>query len=348
MKNKNFWLPIITLVCCLTLGTLLFLQDRQVYSESSYRVVMGTFAKILVTAKNEKQAKDCIEAGFAQIRLVESLMSDYKSDSEISRVNANAFKEPVRVSDATFEVLQKSIEHSKISDGAFDITVGPLVELWRKAGDSNTVPSAEELSKIAEKVGFEKLLLDNETKSVRFMVEGMKLDLGAIAKGYSIDKAVEAMKANGAVSGMVDIGGDIRCFGKPADRENWIIGLQDPSKPEEFIDTGKSLLVIKLTDEAVATSGDYQRFVTVGGKKHSHIIDRKKEDGAESLSSVTIIAKTAIDADALATTVSVLGAEKGLKLIEDTPDVEAILITSGPEYKMIKTNGADRFIKKSD
>jgi thiamine biosynthesis lipoprotein len=226
------------------------------------------------------------------------------------------------------------------------------VDLWRSAKKKSAIPNEEELAAAKAKVGFEKAILDDEKQTVRFAVDGMRLDLGAIGKGYAVDKAIEAAQRAGAYGAMVDLGGHIRCFGKPArGRDNWLIGLQDPKavKNPEFQAPGLSesgiLLTLKLTAEAIATSGDYQQFVSIEGRRYSHIVNRQTGAGAQGLSSVTIIADSATDADALATAVSVMGAEKGLALIEKMPGVEAILITSPPKYEIIKTSGAEKYIK---
>jgi thiamine biosynthesis lipoprotein len=326
---------------------------RQVELESGYRLVMGTFARVVAVAEDSGTAEKCIEAALAEIHKVDYLMSDYKSDSEISRLNRDGFKEAVRFSQSTYEVLQRSIEFSRLTDGAFDITVGPLVDLFRTEKEKQVPPSPEEISEAKSKVGFEKLKLDAQNRTVQFTVEGMRLDLGGIAKGYAIDQAIEAMQTAGAVGGMVDIGGDIRCFGAPLkNKPHWTIGLQNP-KPEPDAAEQDLILKVKLADGAVATSGDYQQFVTIEGKHRSHIIDRRTGTSAEGLSSVTVIADNATDADALATAVSVMGAEKGLALIEKLPGTEAILITSRPEsvpseaegYTLLKSTGAEKYIK---
>jgi len=235
------------------------------------------------------------------------------------------------------------------------------VDIWRSAAEANSVPSDNELRQARSKVGYEKLILDANGMSVRFAVEAMKVDLGGIAKGYAVDKAVEAMQNGGAIGGIVDVGGDIRCFGlPPKSRDRWLIGLQDPSVGTDTaiptqvgIGTGKPLLVLKLTDAAVATSGSYRRFALIEGKKFSHIIDTKTGYSSAGLTSVTIISENVTDADALATAVSVMGAEKGLALIETIPETEAILITSPPKpvpskvdgYELIKTSGVEKFIE---
>jgi thiamine biosynthesis lipoprotein len=210
----------------------------------------------------------------------------------------------------------------------------------------NSLPADAELQQARSKVGYDKLILDANEMSVRFAVEGMRVDLGGIAKGYAIDKAVEAMQKGGALGGMVDIGGDIRCFGSPPAGQNiWRIGLQDPDKAKAGLDAGTPLLVLNLTNTAVATSGNYRRFVVIEGKMHSHIIDTKTGYSSDELTSVTIFSQNTTDADALATAVTVMGTEKGLALIETIPQTEAILISSPPEYKLIKTSGAEKFIE---
>ena len=327
-------------------------KDKSVWSagrvdvDSGMHEVMGTFARVVAVAADSNTAKGCIEAAFAEIEKVDKLMSDYKSDSEISELNRDGFRRAVKVSESTYEVLQRSIDFSKLTAGAFDVTVGPLVDLWHSAQDTNSLPTDVELQQARSKVGYDKLILDANETSVRFAVEDMRVDLGGIAKGYALDKAVEAMQKGGAVGGMVIIGGEIRCFGlPPAGRSRWQIGLQDPKEAKVGFDAGTPLLVLHLTDAAVATSGDYRRFVVIKGKKYSHIINTKTGYSSDELASVTIISPSAIDADALSTAVTVMGAEKGLALIETIPETEAILITSAPEYKLIKTSGAEKFME---
>ncbi len=342
---------IIVILVCLSLVAVSFIScagKERADADSGYQMIMGTFAHVVAVAENTGTAKKCVRAALEEIRRVDDLMSDYKSDSEISRVNSQGYEKAVNVSEDTYKVLQRSIEFSKMTGGAFDVTVGPLVALFRKAKENKVAPSEEQIALAKSKVGFEKLKLDSENMTVQFSDDGMLLDLGGIAKGYAIDKAIEAAKRYGAIGAMVDIGGDVRCFGLPPEgREHWLIGLQDPNSSIEGISGGGLRLVLKITNEAVATSGDYQQFVLIEGKRYSHIMDSKTGTSAERLSSVTIIAENATDADAFATAVSVMGAEKGLALIERLPNTEAILITPQPKYEMIKTSGAEKFIKSA-
>ncbi len=340
----------IVILVCLSLAAMFFFScaDRnRADADSGDQMIMGTFAHVVAVAEDSGTAKECVQAALEEIRKVDELMSDYKSDSEISRVNREAGEKAVQVSESTYEVLQRSVEFSEMTGGAFDITVGPLVALFRNAKEDKVAPSEQQIARARSKVGFEKLKLNNENKTVQFSENGMLLDLGGIAKGYAIDMAIAAAQRCGAIGAMVDIGGDVRCFGLPPEgKDHWLIGLQDPNSAIEGIEGGGLLLVLKITNSAVATSGDYQQFVLIEGKRYSHIMDRKTGTNAKGLSSATIIANNATDADALATSVSVMGAEKGLALIEKLPETEAILITSGPKYEVTKTSGAEVYVNK--
>jgi thiamine biosynthesis lipoprotein len=339
----------IVILACLSLVVASFLsysgRDRA-DADSGYQIIMGTFAHVVAVAKDSGAADKCVRAALEEIHKVDDLMSDFKSDSDIGRANAEADKQPVQVSESTFEVLQRSVEFSKLTEGAFDITVGPLVDLFRTAKKTGAAPTQEQIAQAKTKVGYEKLELDGENRTVRFRVEGMRLDLGAIAKGYAVDKAIEAALRCGAIGAMVDLGGNIRCFGAPPKgRDHWLIGVQDPNSAIEGIGGGRLLLTLKITDASIATSGDYQQFALIAGKRYSHILDPHTGWSAEGLSSVTIITDNATDADALSTAVSVMGMDMGLALIEKLPHTEAIFVTSGPKYEITKTPGALKYVK---
>ena len=321
-------------------------ESSSVELDSGYRVVMGTFSRVVVIAGSERKARRCVEAAFDVQRRIDEQMSYQREDSELSRVNRDAADEPVRVDPLTFEVLQKSIYFSKLSDGAFDVTVGPLMDLWKAAGEANASPTEEALAEARAKVGYEKLILDEKNMTVRFAVKGMRIDLGGIGKGYAVDKSIEAMKELGALGGMVDLGGNIRCFGQPPrSQDYWRVGLQDPNVSPDDMDASKILLVLAITDQSVATSGDYRRFVKVHGEKQSHILNARTGRGAGELVSDTIIAPDATAADALSTAVNVLGPEKGLAQIERLPGVEAILIPPGKTAQPIFSTGARAYIR---
>jgi thiamine biosynthesis lipoprotein len=344
-RDKKSFIAIIAVVIFILALLHFGLAEREPESftaDGGYRPVMGTFARVIVIAADERAAQACIEAAFGQISKIDELMSYHNPDSEISRLNRSAFENPVKVTPLTFQVIKKAIEFSQLTDSAFDVTVGPLVDLWRQAGDANTVPTEQQLQEAGSRVGWDKLILKDNEQSVQFAVDGMQLDLGGIAKGFAIDRAVEAIEEVGGLGAMVDIGGDIRCYGKtPKGQKYWLVGLQNPNlESEEQI-----LFTLKLSAGAVATSGGYQRYFLIGGRHYSHIINERTGSTAEALSSVTIIADSATDADALATAVSVIGAERGIELIENRAGTEAIIISAAPEYKVTETSGAEKFIR---
>ncbi len=337
-------------LCVVVAGLLLFGYRRQdnaapVKVDSGYQMIMGTFARILVMAPDEATGRTCIKEAFAAQKQVDQLMSYYRDDSELAQINEHAHDRPVKIHAHTLAVLQKALKISERSQGAFDVTIAPRLDLQKSAAEANTPPSAEAIQEAQAKVGWDKLELDPNEGTIRFMVPGMRIDLGGIAKGFAIDQSIRALQDHGALGAMVDIGGDIRCFGiGPPGKEHWSIGLQDPRVSADDTDPQRILLVLKLKDLAITTSGHYRRFTVIEGKKTSHIIDPHTGQGSDKLSSVTIMAQDAITADGLATAVSVLGQEKGLALIEQTPQVEAIVI-GNDSNQTIKTSGAHRHIE---
>ena len=342
MKKDNATKTAIHILGLAVVVGFLFWQLRQKpaqYYESPNLLVMGTVAKMMAAPNKQGKVEDAFKDAMAELERIEAMMSDYREDSQLSEVNRSAFAGPVAVDDELFYVIAEAVRYSELSDGAFDVTVGPVVQLWRKAKASGVQPSEEEVGLAKIKIGWRNLILDGQTKTVQFKIEGMFIDLGGIAKGYAIDKAIQVLRSHGVPGGMVDVGGDIRCFGKPPRAAtHWYIGLQDPRQE------GTTTLKLQVNDMAVATSGDYRRFVMIDGQRYSHIIDPQKAESAKDLSSVSIIAPTAIQADALATAVSVMGYKKGLELIESLENVEAITISSAQPEQIEKTSGANGYI----
>ncbi len=325
MKKKTCILLISLSVLCFVVWRIATVE-RLITVKSGVHIVMGTFARLVVIAENETVAQSGIKAALDAQKQVDKLMSYHREDSELAKINAQAYDHPVVVAPETMVVLQEAVHISQITHGAFDVSVGPLIDLWKQAGDTNTPPTKTQISEARAKVDYTQIILDPNAMTVAFGRPGMKLDLGGIAKGYAIDLCIQAVKDHGAAGAMVDIGGDIFCYGKaPRSQKSWRIALQDPQTANAPL-TNQIKLILNVTDRAVTTSGHYQRFELVGSDKVSHIIDTYEGTGSKELASVTILAPTAIVADALATAVSVLGHEKGLALIESLPDTEAIVI----------------------
>lgn len=309
--------------------------------ESGNIIVMNTIAKITAVAKDEQTARVAIDAAVKEVKRLEGLMNRYDPNSQLSLVNRLADKEPVKIDKDLFEIFQRSIYYSELTDGAFDITVAPLIDLFRACAEANTPPTDRQLAEVKEKIGCEKIILDVNDFSIRLAAGGMKLDLGAIAKGYAADKAVAIMKNRGATGGLVNLGGQIGSFGATETNGKWIIGVQDPANPQD----NKIITTFALNDSAIATSGNYHRFYTIAGKQYSHIFNPATETSADALSSVTIFAETGTAADALATAVTVMGTEKGLGLIKTLKNTEAIIVVA-ETGQTIKTDGIQKFLTK--
>ncbi|MDD5454973.1 MAG: FAD:protein FMN transferase [Candidatus Ratteibacteria bacterium] len=281
-------------------------------------ILMGTFVEITLTQQRDRLVDETAK----KIQGWENELSVFKKGSDVKKLNSLEKDKTARVSDDVYEVIEKSIHYSKLTDGAFDITVSPLLKLWKfEGGKLKKTPSEEVIKKAMELVGWENVILVPKRKAVGFKKEGMSINLGGIAKGYIVDKAAEYLKKKGIKSALINAGGDIYCFGEKDDGELWNIGIQHPRKKKEIIGT------LALTDKATATSGDYEKFVTLQGKKFSHIINPRTGYPVDNnIAQVTIVADTCIEADALATALMVMGKEKGLELIEKLPNTEAVII----------------------
>lgn len=314
--------------------------------DSGRFLIMGTFARIRLVCKSEQQGQEALSAARQTIARIDKLMSTYRGDSELSEVNREAGKKPVRVSLEAYDLLKMSLEYSRKTGGAFDITIAPLLKVWQDAEKQNRPPTADELTKAEELVDFEKLRLSTaKERTVSFAEEGMELNVNAIAKGYAVDRVLAALRRPGIVAALVDIGGEIACFGQRISGEDWLIGVQDPfalSNDNPFI--VKPRWKIRLRNCAVATSGDYRQYTTIEGKKYSHIIDPRTGEPIRKLPSVTIIAERSVDADALSTAVSVLGLEEGMKLIESLPNTEALLVGgTGEKPQIYRSTGFNKY-----
>ena len=289
-------------------------------------LLMGTEVKVTAVAASRARARAAIDGCVARMSRLEGLLSRRIATSDIARCNSAAAHFPVPVDPETIRVLQEARRYSELTGGAFDVTVMPLIRVWMEAARANGLPTEEDLAKAGKRVGFRRVSLDETARTVRFTGEGAAIDLGAIAKGYIVDRGLIVLRQAGISAGLIEAGGDIAAFGRKPDSSAWRIGVQDPTQPQS-----KAALVevIEIGDAAVATSGNYRRFSEINGKRYSHIIDPRSGRPADAVPSVTVVARDATTADALATGVSVLGVEDGLRLIESLPGVEALLITVG-------------------
>ncbi len=287
------------------------------------RFLWGIPVTVLVYAEEPVKA---VDLAFSEIVKVGKKLSYYSEGSEISKINKNAGKKPVKVSKITLRTLLTALEVSRITGGAFDPTVGPLLKLWDfKKG---VVPEERSLKEALRKVDYRKVKVNEEEGTV-YLEEGAVLHLGGIIKGAMVDSAVELLKSKGALAGLVAVGGDIRVFGKRPDGRPWRIGVRNPR--------GEGVIaVIELREGAVSTAGDYERFFVKDGKRYHHILDPRTGFPAEGVASVTVIAESSAFADALSTGLFVLGKEEALDILKKL-GLEGIIVTE--EGEVVATEG---------
>jgi thiamine biosynthesis lipoprotein len=274
------------------------------------QISMGVLARVELYAPDERSAIAAARAAFARIDALDRTLSDYMPESELSRLSARPFGAPVAVSDDLFRVLERSVEVSEASGGAFDATVGPLVRLWRAARASGELPSTSDVDEARARVDWRAIELDRAHHTVRLAKPGMQLDVGAIGKGYAADAAVETLREHGVTRCLVALAGDIRIGDGPPEANGWRI---DASATNDVVP--RDVDRMQLANCGVSTSGDTEQFVEIGGKRYSHIVDPHTGVGLTSRTRVTVIARDATTADALATAASVLGPERGLDLV---------------------------------
>jgi thiamine biosynthesis lipoprotein len=306
--RRRFLVPGLLLILFLASGC-----NPKVTSNKEF--LMDTEVEIILPGGDEED----FTAAFGEMKRVAALLDVHNPSSEISRVNRLASRQPVRVSGEIFDLLETAGEYNRLTSGACDVSIRPLTLLWAERGKLKEIPPPAAIEERRYLVGSQGIILDEEKRTVRFRKEGMALDLGGIAKGYSVDRAIEILKERGISEALINAGGDIRVMGK----KKWKVGLQHPRDEKEV------LTVFRLSNQAVATSGDYQRYFIREGRRYHHIIDPDTGYPAAGSVSVTIIGPTAIQADILATGIFILGPEKGMELVESLPDVEGLIIDSG-------------------
>ncbi|WP_243122887.1 FAD:protein FMN transferase [Haloimpatiens lingqiaonensis] len=299
---------------------------------------MGTVVSLKVYGE---KAEENIEEAIKLLGNIEEKMSVNKENSEVNRLNSSAGNKSEKVSKETYYVIKKAIEYSKLSEGAFDITVEPLVKLWGIGTDKARIPSKEEIEKAKELINYKNIEI-NEDGQIYLKKSGMKIDLGAIAKGYGADEIKSMLIKNGVKSAFINIGGNVNLLGSKTDGSPWKIGVQNPLK-----DKGEYLGILTTEDKSIVTSGNYERYFEKDGKRYHHIFDVKTGYPADKgLISTTIVSDKSIDGDALSTTTYVLGLEKAIKLVESQKGVDAIFVTK--DKKIYVTSGVKDKFKLTD
>jgi len=342
--SKLFHKPII-LSLCIVVFDLFSCAPKEVREE---RFLMGTMVEIIAYGKNQSQLEKAVQDGFKEIERLEKKLSRYRADSVVSQINQNADKKPIKIDDEVFNLIEKAIEICKASRGAFDITALPLILLWNFDRENHLPPASKEVKEKLKLVGCDKIVLGKENQTVFFTEPGMMIDLGGIAKGYGAERVAEILKKSGVSAGIVNLGGDLRVFGGGG--KGIAIGIQDPR------DSSKVVAKIYLKDSAVATSGDYERFFIYQGVRYSHIIDPRNGFPASGQGSVSVLCEDGMEADAWATALFVLGAEKGIGVLKRIKGLEAVFIdenynyqfTSGLEGKLIWLKEENRNVWNRD
>ncbi|UMB55500.1 FAD:protein FMN transferase [Lutibacter sp. A64] len=282
--------------------------------------LMGSRFDITVVANDSIQANKYIDTAVAEISRIEKLISSWDENSQTSEINRNAGINPVKVDKELFNLIERGIGISKLTDGAFDISYASMDRIWKFDGSMTKMPSKDEIIASVEKVDYQNIILDKENSTVFLKLKGMKIGFGAIGKGYAADMAKTLLISKGVSSGIINASGDMNTWGKQPNGKDWKIAITNP------MNKNKVFALLPITNGAVVTSGNYEKYVNFNGKRYTHIIDPRTGYPSTGIISVTVFAPKAELADALATSVFVMGKEAGLDRINQLPKIECIII----------------------
>ncbi len=288
-------------------------------------LLMGTRFELVAVSEDGQLAEMAVAAGIQEIQRIEALLSEWQPTSQTSAINRSAGGMPVPVDKELFELIRRSIRLSKLTGGAFDITWAAADKVWRFDGSMQELPSPEAIANSIRHIGYEKIQLFPETHSVRLQEAGMKIGFGAIGKGYAANRARDLMRSMGIKNGVVNAAGDLVTWGRQADGQSWYIGIADPAEKDKVFSW------LTADETAVVTSGSYEKYAEINGKRYAHIIAPRSGYPVTGLKSVTIICPDAELADALATATFVLGKEEGLYLVNQLKGVECLMVTDSDE-----------------
>ncbi|WP_421806752.1 FAD:protein FMN transferase [Flagellimonas sp.] len=315
-------------LCCL----LSFGQSRQTdVTVKKTLKLMGTRFEITVVAPNEEIGYINIDEAVSEIERIERLISSWDEKSETSLINKNAGIKPVKVSRELFNLIERAIKISEITDGAFDITYASMDQIWKFDGSMDKKPTADQIKNSVAKVGYQKLVLDAENATVFLPEKGMKIGFGAIGKGYAADKAKDLLVSKEVKGGIINASGDLTTWGTKVTGEKWLVGIANPLSKDKVFSW------LPVVESSVATSGNYEKYIIIDGEKYSHIIDPRTGYPTKGINSVSIFAKQAELCDALATAVFTMGRDVGLHMINQIDGVEAVIVDS--ENKVHRSSG---------
>ena len=295
------------------------MSTLQVYKEDAH--LMGNHFELSVVSDNPEWAHDCIQAGINEIQRIEKKLTTFSSESETAKINEMAGIKAVEVSIETVGLIERSIKISKITQGAFDITYGSIdKKLWNFDEKMTALPDKETAKKMVRLINYRNIIIDKKESTVFLKEKGMRIGFGGIGKGYAAEMAKKVMRSMGVTSGIVNASGDLTTWGTQPDGKPWTIGIANPNAAQQVFS------YLNLSDMAVATSGNYEKYIMIGGKKYSHTIHPKTGLPVTGIKSVTIITPNAEIADAMATPVTIMGIEAGLDMINQINSIEAIII----------------------
>jgi len=281
---------------------------------------MGSRFDITVVAQNENEGNQYIDEAVFEISRIEKMISSWDSTSETSEIIKYAGIKPVKVDKELFDLIERAIKISELTDGAFDISYASMDKIWKYDGSMKSLPTEEEISNSVQKVGYRNITLDPVKQTVFLKMSGMRIGFGAIGKGYAADKAKQLLISKGVKAGIMNASGDLCTWGTQPDGSSWMVGITNP------LNKNKVFSWFPLDNNAVVTSGNYEKYVVFNGIKYTHIIDPRTGWPAHGLTSVSIFAPKAELADALATSVFVMGLEPGINFINQLPGIECVII----------------------
>ena len=281
---------------------------------------MGSRFEITVVAADSTSANEHIETAIAEIDRIEKLISSWDEHSQTSEINRNAGLRPVQVDVELLDLIERAIGISTLTDGAFDISYASMDRIWHFDGSMKSMPTDEAIKASVAKVGYENIVLDRAAGTVYLKLKGMRIGFGAIGKGYAADRAKDLLMAKGVQSGIINASGDMNTWGKQVDGSEWKVAITNP------LEKNNAFALLPISNGAVVTSGNYEKYVEFDGKRYSHIIDPRTGYPSKGIISVTVFAPKAELADALATSVFVMGIDAGLDRINQLPKIECVII----------------------
>ena len=331
----------------LALAAVLIVLALRVSAQGAARSVtyptrtMGTYANVTIVTPDSSASLPLARSAHRALARVDSLMSNWTTTSEVARINREAGTATVTVEPEVAKVIGASLDLWHASGGAFDITVEPLIRLWGFIGGPKRVPADAEIAAVLPRVGAGQVRFDPSTRKLHFARDGVRIDLGGIAKGYAVDVAADSLRAHGVTDALIDLTGNMVALGHPAGAPHWRIGIRDPR------DRVSHFARMALTNRAISTSGQYEQFIAANGRTYGHILDPRTGKSVEGLISVTLVGPTALACDAWDTPLFVMGPAAARRVAREHPELDAVLVVPGPsgiDTVWVEESLRDRFV----